>query len=89
MTSMSYSKIMDTKGKKMIEGDYRVQARLSQHLKDIRLILEAARSQGQPLPLSETHANLLEAAESAGFGDADNCAIIEAFRLSSKNKLSR
>jgi 3-hydroxyisobutyrate dehydrogenase-like beta-hydroxyacid dehydrogenase len=33
--TMAYSRIMDTKGRKMIEGDFRTQARLSQHLKDI------------------------------------------------------
>jgi 3-hydroxyisobutyrate dehydrogenase-like beta-hydroxyacid dehydrogenase len=77
--SMAYSRIMDTKGRKMIEGDFRPQARLSQHLKDIRLILAAAASAGQELPLTEAHRRLLETAESAGFGDADNSAIIRAF----------
>ncbi|MHB8864141.1 MAG: NAD(P)-dependent oxidoreductase [Pirellulaceae bacterium] len=77
--SMAYSRIMDTKGRKMIEGDFRTQARLSQHLKDICLILEAAAEAGQSLPLSETHRRLLEAAEAAGYGDADNSAIIRAF----------
>jgi 3-hydroxyisobutyrate dehydrogenase-like beta-hydroxyacid dehydrogenase len=77
--SMAYSRIMDTKGRKMIEGDFRTQARLAQHLKDIRLILAAATAAGQDLPLTETHCRLLEAAESAGFGDADNSAIIRAF----------
>ena len=77
--SMAYSRIMDTKGRKMVEGDFRTQARLSQHLKDIRLILDAAVAAGQDLPLTETHCRLLEAAEAAGFGDADNSAIIWAF----------
>jgi 3-hydroxyisobutyrate dehydrogenase-like beta-hydroxyacid dehydrogenase len=77
--SMAYSRIMDTKGRKMIEGDFRTQARLSQHLKDIRLILAVADASGQELPLTETHRRLLEAAEAAGFGDADNSAIIRAF----------
>jgi len=79
MGSMAYSRIMDTKGRKMIEGDFRTQARLSQHLKDIRLILAAAAAAGQELPLTETHRRLLETAEAAGFGDADNSAIIRAF----------
>ena len=78
--SMAYSRIMDTKGRKMLEGDFRTQARLSQHLKDIRLILDAAATAGQELPLTETHRRLLEAAEAAGFGDADNSAIIRAFK---------
>jgi 3-hydroxyisobutyrate dehydrogenase-like beta-hydroxyacid dehydrogenase len=63
----------------MVEGDFRTQARLSQHLKDIRLILAAAAAAGQPLPLSESHCRLLETAEAAGFGDADNRAVIRAF----------
>ena len=77
--TMAYSRIMDTKGRKMIEGDFSVQARLSQHLKDIRLILDAAAAAGQALPLTEIHRQLLEVAEAAGFGEADNSAIIRAF----------
>jgi 3-hydroxyisobutyrate dehydrogenase-like beta-hydroxyacid dehydrogenase len=79
MGTMAYSRIMDTKGRKMLDGDFSVQARLSQHLKDIRLILDAAVAAGQPLPLTEAHRQLLEAAEAAGFGNADNSAIIRAF----------
>jgi 3-hydroxyisobutyrate dehydrogenase-like beta-hydroxyacid dehydrogenase len=79
LNSMAYSRIMDTKGRKMVEGDFATQARLSQHLKDIQLILAAASAAGQPLPLSEAHRRLLEVAEQAGFGDADNSAIIRAF----------
>ena len=79
MNTMAHSRIMDTKGRKMVEGDFRTQARLSQHLKDIRLILAAAAAAGQALPLSEVHSRLLEAAEAAGFGDADNSAVIRAF----------
>jgi len=77
--SMAYSRIMDTKGRKMVEGDFQTQARLSQHLKDIRLILDAAAAAGQELPLTDVHRRLLERAETAGFGDADNSAIIRAF----------
>ena len=77
--TMAYSRIMDTKGQKMVEGDFHTQARLSQHLKDLRLIIQAATEAGQALPLTEVHRRLLEIAESAGFGDADNSAVIEAF----------
>jgi len=77
--SMAYSRIMDTKGQKMVQGDFQVQARLAQHLKDIRLVLQAAAAEGLDLPLTETHRMLLEKAEAAGFGDADNSAIIKAY----------
>ena len=89
MNSMAHSRIMDTKGRKMVEGDFRTQARLSQHLKDIRLILAAAASAGQDLPLTEAHRQLLEAAETAGFGDADNSAVIRAYARSAGETQTR
>lgn len=79
--SMAYSKVMDIKGRKMLERDYSVQARLSQHLKDVRLILESAEKQGLTLPLSTVHRQLLDKAEAAGFGMMDNSAVIEALRI--------
>ncbi|MBM3335545.1 NAD(P)-dependent oxidoreductase [Candidatus Sumerlaeota bacterium] len=81
MESAAYSRVMDTKGRKMIAGDFAVQAKLSQHLKDVRLILAAAQAAGLELPLSAEHHQLLEAAEVAGFGEADNSAIVQAFTL--------
>ena len=78
-TSPAYSRVMDAKGPKMLSGDFRPQARLSQHLKDLRLIVDLARASGITLPLSETHRQLLEQCERAGYGDADNSAIIRAF----------
>jgi 3-hydroxyisobutyrate dehydrogenase-like beta-hydroxyacid dehydrogenase len=79
MESMAYSRIMETKGEKMVQQDFRTQARLSQHLKDIRIILEEGIRTGLALPLTEAHRRLLEAAEAAGYGEADNSAIIRAY----------
>lgn len=76
--SMGYSRIMDTKGEKMIHGDFKPQARLSQHLKDVRLMLAAAARAGQRLPLTEVHRSLLERAEQMGLGELDNSAVILA-----------
>jgi len=78
--SSSYSRVMDLKGRKMLERDFAPQARLAQHLKDVRLMLEAAAEAGAKLPLSEQHRQLLEQAEAAGLGALDNSAIIEMFR---------
>lgn len=74
--SMAYSRIMDTKGGKMLRDDFKPQAKLSQHLKDVRLMLSAAAAAGAKLPLSEAHRRLLELAEAAGLGQLDNSAII-------------
>lgn len=75
-SSMGYSRIMDVKGEKMLRGDFKPQARLSQHLKDVRLMIAAAKKSGIKLPLSETHRQILTAAEVAGLGQLDNSAII-------------
>jgi 3-hydroxyisobutyrate dehydrogenase-like beta-hydroxyacid dehydrogenase len=77
--SMGYSRVMDTKGDKMIVGDFEPQARLSQHLKDVRLILSAAAGSRARVPLSEVHQQLLEQAEMKGLGALDNSAIIRVF----------
>ena len=78
--SAAYSRIMDTKGEKMIGGDFRPVARLSQHLKDVRLMRRAAAEEALPLPLTETHCELLERAEAHGWGELDNSAIIKVLR---------
>lgn len=77
----AYSRVMDTKGRKMITGDFTAEARLSQHLKDVRLILASGANCGAWLPLSALHRELLEKAEAAGFGAADNSAVIKAFKM--------
>jgi 3-hydroxyisobutyrate dehydrogenase-like beta-hydroxyacid dehydrogenase len=75
----AYSRVMDAKGAKMLAGDFTPEARLSQHLKDVRLILEAAKSRGARVPLSTLHKSLLERAEAAGYGASDNSAVIKSF----------
>jgi 3-hydroxyisobutyrate dehydrogenase-like beta-hydroxyacid dehydrogenase len=78
--SAAYSKVMDVKGAKMLAADFTTQARLSQHLKDVRIILKSAAEAGMPLPMSQTHAALLEQAEAEGLGDLDNSAIASVYR---------
>ena len=77
-SSAAASRIMDSKGEKMLRADFAPQARLSQHLKDVRLMLESAAHAGQRLPLSEAHRELLEQAERLGLGALDNSAVIRA-----------
>ena len=77
----TYSTVMDTKGPKMVSGIYEPPiARLAQHAKDVHLILEFAREVGATTPMSEAHANLIDALVRDGWGDFDNAAIFEAYR---------
>ena len=83
--SAAYSRIMDTKGDRMIRGDFAPEARLSQHLKDVRLIVDTGRQAGLPMPLSAAHRTMLEEAESAGYGELDNSAIIKVLLPASRD----
>ncbi len=74
------SAVMPLKGPKMLRGDFRPQARLSQHLKDVGLILALGGSQQAKLPLTELHQSLLEECVRRGWGDLDNSAIFKLFQ---------
>jgi 3-hydroxyisobutyrate dehydrogenase-like beta-hydroxyacid dehydrogenase len=78
--SPAYASVMDTKGSKMILGDFSPQARLAQHLKDVQLILQLGNEHSQSLSLSKVHQSLLEHAVELGYADADNSAVIMASR---------
>ncbi len=82
----AYSRVMDTKAGKMLDGDFTPQARLSQHGKDVRLILSAGERHGATLPLSTLHDQLLSRLVQAGLGDLDNSAVIRAFQTSQPSR---
>ena len=68
------------KGQKMVQEDFAPQSRIRQHLKDVELMLALAKQQNQGLPLSETHARLMQTAVQAGDGDLDNAAILRTIK---------
>jgi len=77
--SPAHSRVMDTKGEKMVRRDFVPQARLRQHLKDVRLILAAGELNQAHLPLSKLHAEILQSLVDLGFADEDNSAVLRAF----------
>jgi 3-hydroxyisobutyrate dehydrogenase-like beta-hydroxyacid dehydrogenase len=78
--SAAYSRVMDTKGEKMLRRDFQPQSHLSQTLKDAELILHEARQRGLALPMTEAQADLLRAAIALEGPESDSAAIIEAIR---------
>jgi len=76
----SYSQVMDTKGGKMVRGDFSPEGRARQTLKDVRLMLDQAQKLGQALPLASLNAEVLEACVRNGEGDADNSVVISEIR---------
>src|SRR6266700_675370 len=79
-SSAAYSQVMDIKGSKMIRGEFTAEGRVTQHLKDVHLMLEQAERVKQRLPLLELHADVLEACVRQGEGDLDNSAVIKEIR---------
>jgi 3-hydroxyisobutyrate dehydrogenase len=78
--SASYSQVMETKGPKMVRGDFSPEGRAKQTLKDVHLMLDQAASAGQKLAMLELHADVLEACVRAGEADMDNSVIIKEVR---------
>ena len=79
-SSAAYSQVMDIKGAKMIRGEFAAEGRISQHLKDVHLMLEQAERVKQQLPLLEIHADVLEACVRHGEAELDNSAVIKEIR---------
>lgn len=75
----AFSRVMETKGERMVTGNFAPEARLAQHAKDVRLILKQGEEFGARLPLSQMHSQLLSELITQGFGEQDNSAISRAF----------
>jgi 3-hydroxyisobutyrate dehydrogenase-like beta-hydroxyacid dehydrogenase len=78
--SGAYSRAMDLKGERMIEGQFEAEGKLVQHLKDVELMLEVGHAAGAPLLATALHRQLLLAGVAGGLGDDDNSAIIAVLR---------
>jgi len=78
--SAAASQVMDTKGPKMIGGDFAPEGRVRQTLKDTQLMLDQARKAGQQLPLLQIHADVLQACVRHGDAEQDNSIVIEEIR---------
>jgi 3-hydroxyisobutyrate dehydrogenase len=84
-STYAYSKIMENKGPLMINNDFKPRARLKQHRKDVKMILQYGEKNQQSLPVSALHLNILDNAIKNGDGDLDNSAIIKEIERMSNN----
>jgi putative dehydrogenase len=80
--SAAYSRVMDSKGQKIIARDFTPQSHIAQTLKDAELILDEGRRCGQALPMTSAHTNLLREAIARLGGAGDSAAVIEVIRPS-------
>jgi putative dehydrogenase len=78
--SAAYSQIMDIKGGKMLSNDFAAHGKITQHLKDVYLMLDYAQRAQQELPLMQVVGQMLESCVSHGEGEWDNAAVIQEVR---------
>jgi 3-hydroxyisobutyrate dehydrogenase-like beta-hydroxyacid dehydrogenase len=78
--SGAYSRAMDIKGLRMLEGQFEPEGKLAQHLKDVDLMLEVGHAAGAPLMATALHRQLLLAGVAAGLGERDNSSIVSVLR---------
>lgn len=78
--SAAYSRAMDIKGARMLEGHFEPEGKLAQHLKDVELMLEVGHTAGAPLLATALHRQLLIAGVAAGLSERDNSSIISVLR---------
>jgi 3-hydroxyisobutyrate dehydrogenase-like beta-hydroxyacid dehydrogenase len=83
--SAAQSRVMETKGRKMVESDYQTQAKLEQHLKDLRIIQQTASHRHVEIPLTEVHCQMLQSLVDEGMGQWDNSAVREYYRRREKS----
>jgi 2-hydroxy-3-oxopropionate reductase len=78
--SAAHSRAMDLKGERMLEGRFEPEGKLSQHLKDVGLMLEVGHALGAPLLMTAVHRQVLLAGVAEGRGDQDNSCVIAVLR---------
>jgi 3-hydroxyisobutyrate dehydrogenase-like beta-hydroxyacid dehydrogenase len=72
----SYSRAMDMTGERMVKGRFDPESTLSQHRKDVELMLEVGHATGVPLFLTNFHREVMIAGEAAGYGKRDTASLI-------------
>ena len=80
LDSAATSRAAREKGPMMVADSYTPPvATVTQHAKDVRLMLELGRQTGQALPLTELHRDILQRAIDRGDADLDNAAVIRVW----------
>jgi 3-hydroxyisobutyrate dehydrogenase len=78
--SAAYNRAMDTRGEKMIKGDFTPHGKVHQSRKDFSLMHEAARRSGQALPLAGVYLELIQSCVDHGESDLDNSAVFKELK---------
>jgi 3-hydroxyisobutyrate dehydrogenase len=72
--------MLDDRGERMVHGTEESKSALDIFVKDMGLVLDAARASSYPAPLASAAAQLYLAGRRAGLGRYDDSAVIEVLR---------
>jgi 3-hydroxyisobutyrate dehydrogenase len=72
--------MLDDRGERMVHGTDQVKSALDIFVKDMSLVLDAARENSYPAPLASAAEQLYLAGRRAGLGRRDDSAVIEMLR---------
>jgi 3-hydroxyisobutyrate dehydrogenase len=72
--------MFEDRGRRMVEGTDRVNSALNLFVKDMELVVEAARDSGFVTPLASTAEQLYQTGQRAGLGVRDDSSVIEVLR---------
>lgn len=70
------SRVLELHGRRMIERDFQPGGKVRHQVKDLRIILDAARTYGAPLPAASLVHELYGALLAGGQGDLDHAALV-------------
>jgi len=76
LQSAASSKVMASKGPKMVSRDFAPLGRVTQSAKDFGLIYDQAMQAGQGLPMAQRYLEVVGRSLAAGEGDLDNSAVM-------------
>jgi 3-hydroxyisobutyrate dehydrogenase-like beta-hydroxyacid dehydrogenase len=72
--------MFEDRGRRMLEGTDQVRSALDIFVKDMGLVVDAARASDYPSPLAATAEQLYLAGRRAGLGRRDDSSVIEVLR---------
>lgn len=86
LESAASSKVMASKGPKMVARDFTPLARVTQSAKDFGLIYDQAQKAGQGLPMAQRYLEVVGDSIAQGEGDLDNSAVMLAIERATITK---
>lgn len=84
---LAQSAVMDTRGKKILDGDTSPSFSIELHLKDLTNVLDTAHATGAPTPLTSQIADMFQLLKHKGMGKLDHSALSKYYEILSQTSI--